>query len=97
MHVQVRAAVARVDAAEATGSIQRWSQEDAPEDLLVTAPEAGQIVDRKHFPVLDATELTLSNGMRICYKVSKALEDQVLLHVRPQLILYPFCTHFNDT
>lgn len=79
--MQIRAAVSRVDAAERSGSIQRWSQEDAPEDLLAATPEPGHIVDRRHFPVLDATELTLSNGMRICYKTSKALEDQVLLHV----------------
>lgn len=84
-HVQIRRVVARVDAAEASGSIQRWSQEDAPEDLLEVVPVPGSIVSRRHVPRLDVTELLLSNGMRVCYKSFKALEDQVLFHVRAAL------------
>ena len=76
----VRAVVRAVDQREAEGTLEPWSQEDVPETLLEVLPERGAVVSTRTFPLLDATELTLSNGMRVCYKVTRALEDQVLLH-----------------
>lgn len=31
----------------------------------------------KHCPEFDATEITLSNGMRVCYKCTDFLDDEV--------------------
>lgn len=40
---------------------------------------AGSIVSERTFQALGATELTLSNGMRVCFKSTDFLEDEVLL------------------
>ena len=50
---------------EAAGSIDPLPEDEAPTSILEAEPEAGQIVSRKEYPVLGATELTLSNGMKV--------------------------------
>jgi hypothetical protein len=79
-------AVARVDAAEATGSIQRWSQEDHLGTLLVAA-RAGHIVDRKRLSSINRA--TLSNGMRICLQGVQGLETSPAAYAPNS-----FVTHF---
>jgi len=54
-----------VDAQEAAGAIEPLPEDDTPTSILQADPEPGEIVDRKEYPVLGATELTLSNGMRV--------------------------------
>ena len=58
--------VARVAAQEAAGEIEPWRQQDTPACLLPELPTPGSIVSRRALPALGATELTLSNGMRVC-------------------------------
>ncbi|DBA85638.1 TPA: hypothetical protein ACH3X1_005214 [Trebouxia sp. C0004] len=64
---------------EAAGAIEPLPEDDTPTRIFETNPQPGQIVDRKEYPVFGATELKLSNGMRVCYKKTDFLGDQVLL------------------
>lgn len=57
--------IARVDQAEAEGSITPWEEGDVPASLLEDEPEPGKILSEKEVPVLGGTELTLSNGMKV--------------------------------
>lgn len=41
---------------------------------------SSEVVQSKEFPDIGATELILSNGMRVCYKRTEFLEDQVNGH-----------------
>ena len=59
--------VERVSAMEQQGLIEPWAGSDEhnsiiPQGLEVTA---GQITSRRAYPSMDATELRLSNGMRV--------------------------------
>lgn len=38
-----------------------------------------EIVMTKHHPEFDATEISLSNGMRVCYKCTDFLHNEVFL------------------
>lgn len=76
---QLAEVVACVAAAEAAGSIQPWPYEDAPVELVGELPPPGQITSRIELPELEATELVLSNGMRVTYKRTEFLHDQVLM------------------
>ena len=58
--------VERVAKKEAAGEIEPWSQEEVPTCLLPEMPTPGSIVSRRALPELGATELILSNGMRVC-------------------------------
>ena len=50
---------------EAAGGIEPLHEDDTPTSILETEPVPGQIVDRRDYPILGATELKLSNGMRV--------------------------------
>ncbi|BDA41495.1 probable zinc protease PqqL [Coccomyxa sp. Obi] len=74
--------VQRVDQAEVNGEIgPPDTQADVPTSIIPAGkePQPGEIVERHHFPKLGATELVLSNGMKVCYKVTDLLDDQILL------------------
>jgi hypothetical protein len=74
--------IASVDAAEASGSISEWSHVDLPEALLQSEPQRGGIVSEVALEALGATELTLSNSMRVSFRCSELMDDQVLMSVR---------------
>lgn len=76
---ELQRVIEEVDQEEASGSIEPLPEEDTPTSILASEPEAGQVVSRREYPVFGATELMLSNGMRICYKKTDFLGDQVLL------------------
>lgn len=50
---------------EAAGEIEPLPEDDAPSSILENDPVPGQIVGRREYPILGATELKLSNGMRV--------------------------------
>eukprot|EP00897_Mesotaenium_endlicherianum_P008456 jgi/Mesen1/7639/ME000004S07907 len=75
----LRRVAARVAALEASGGIAKWQEEDVPEDLVAVPPTVGEVVASTEYPKLGATELVLSNGMRVCYKPTDFLDDQVLI------------------
>ncbi|CAL5222596.1 g4987 [Coccomyxa viridis] len=78
---ELAAVVARVDAAEREGTLERWAQEDAPTAVIPEGqePQPGTIEGRRHWPELDATVLQLGNGMKVFYKVTEFMDDQILM------------------
>ncbi len=64
---QLQAAMAEVNKAEDEASIGPWSIPDAPEQLIApnNLPQSGSVTSRLRYSGLDATELILSNGMRV--------------------------------
>jgi hypothetical protein len=38
-----------------------------------------QIIEQEEYPSIGATEFVLSNGMRVCYKCTDFLDDQVIV------------------
>jgi len=65
---ELQEVVARVCAQEVEDDIPQWTQADAPASVLPPdqLPKPGRVVSRRELPVLGATELVLSNGMRVC-------------------------------
>ena len=59
--------VSRVQADEAEDRILQWTQADAPASVLPPdqLPKPGSVVSRRELSALGATELVLSNGMRV--------------------------------
>jgi hypothetical protein len=76
-------AIAKANEKEAARDLKVWTYEGLPEKLLDFEPQRGSIVEEKHLESLDATELLLSNGMRVTFRRSDLMQDQVLLSVRP--------------
>nr|GEW27730.1 zinc protease PQQL-like isoform X1 [Tanacetum cinerariifolium] len=74
----LEAAVKKINSLEDNGSISSWSEEPIPEGIVTTKPEPGTSVKRSNFQNIGATELILSNGMRLCYKCTDFLTDQVV-------------------
>lgn len=63
----LRRVVAKVQGMEQRGEIGEWEQVADLDSLLPEdyEPEPGQITERKQWPKMGATELRLSNGMRV--------------------------------
>ncbi|XP_062090969.1 zinc protease PQQL-like isoform X1 [Humulus lupulus] len=70
--------VLKINALEKEGSIVPWDEEQIPEEIVNTKPNPGDIVQQCEYPNIGATELILSNGMRVCYKCTDFLDDQVM-------------------
>ncbi|RLM93624.1 putative zinc protease PqqL [Panicum miliaceum] len=74
----LKAVVLKVNSLEEEKSIPPWDEEKIPEEIVAEAPEPGSIIDEVEHPGIGATEMILSNGMRICYKYTDFLDDQVI-------------------
>ncbi|KAM7276034.1 hypothetical protein ACFE04_017900 [Oxalis oulophora] len=70
--------VSKINVLEEQKCISPWDDELIPEEIVTTKPNPGNIVDEIEYLNLGATELTLSNGMRVCYKSTDFFDDQVL-------------------
>ncbi|CAA6666109.1 unnamed protein product [Spirodela intermedia] len=66
----LKASVSKVNTLEGKRGIPPWDDEHVPRKLF--------IVQQSEFPNIGATELTLSNGIKICYKCTDFLDDQVV-------------------
>ncbi|GLJ23437.1 hypothetical protein SUGI_0443600 [Cryptomeria japonica] len=75
---EVRATVSKVEDNESNGYISLWDEEHIPDEIVTRKPDPGNIASETDFPEFGATELVLSNGMRICYRCTDFLDDQVL-------------------
>ena len=62
---ELQRAIHEVEQQEAAGNIEPLPEDDTPTRILEADPLHGQVVDRKEYPLLGATELTLSNGMKV--------------------------------
>ncbi|XP_008797884.1 zinc protease PQQL-like isoform X1 [Phoenix dactylifera] len=74
----LKASVLKVNALEEENKISPWDDEHVPEEIVIDKPNPGSIVQHSDFPSIGVTELLLSNGMRICYKCTDFLDDQVI-------------------
>ncbi|XP_019051662.1 PREDICTED: zinc protease PQQL-like isoform X2 [Nelumbo nucifera] len=74
----LKAAVQKINFLEEERSISPWDDEHIPEEIVNTKPIPGDIIQQREYPDIDVTELLLSNGMKICYKCTDFLDDQVL-------------------
>ncbi|KAK5829923.1 zinc protease PQQL-like [Gossypium arboreum] len=70
--------VLKINNLEKEGSIAPWDDEYIPEEIVNIKPDPGYIVEQIEYSNIGATELTLSNGMRVCYKCTDFFDDQVL-------------------
>ncbi|KAG7988806.1 hypothetical protein I3843_03G206000 [Carya illinoinensis] len=70
--------VLKINSIEEERNISPWDEENIPEEIVTTKPNAGNIVQQLEYPNIGATELILSNGMRVCYKCTDFLADQVI-------------------
>ncbi|XP_021276228.1 zinc protease PQQL-like isoform X2 [Herrania umbratica] len=68
----------KINNLETEGSISPWDDEYIPEEIVNIKPSPGYIVEQIEYSNIGATELTLSNGMRVCYKCTDFFDDQVL-------------------
>lgn len=70
----------RVRDAEQVGALAPWRQAEGPDVLMAAPPPPGSIVSERVFPrAMGAVEWTLSNGMRVAFKESSHMRDEVLL------------------
>ncbi|KAK9797738.1 hypothetical protein WJX73_003633 [Symbiochloris irregularis] len=78
----LRKVVAKVQALERRGEIGEWEQVDDLDSLLPEdyEPQPGEITSVKKWPKMGATELLLSNGMRVTFKSTTFLDDQIMMH-----------------
>ncbi|KAI3868227.1 hypothetical protein MKW92_045537 [Papaver armeniacum] len=74
----LKSSVLKVNSLEEQRSISPWDDEHIPEEIVSTRPTPGSIVEQTECPSIGTTELLLSNGMRVCYKCTDHLDDQVL-------------------
>ncbi|XP_020597677.1 zinc protease PQQL-like isoform X2 [Phalaenopsis equestris] len=74
----LKAVVSKVKALEDEKRIPPWEDEHVPEEIVLEKPSPGRIIEKSAFPDIGATELLLSNGMRVCYKYTDFLDDQIL-------------------
>ncbi|XP_061347588.1 zinc protease PQQL-like isoform X3 [Gastrolobium bilobum] len=70
--------VKKVNLLEEEGRISSWDDEHIPEEIVITKPNMGHVVKELEYSNVGATELILSNGMRICYKRTDFLDDQLV-------------------
>ncbi|PKA56306.1 Ubiquinol-cytochrome-c reductase complex core protein I, mitochondrial [Apostasia shenzhenica] len=74
----LKAVVSKVNALENERGISPWDDEHVPENVVLDKPNPGSIIEESVFPGVCATELMLSNGMRVCYKSTDFLDDQII-------------------
>ncbi|OMO91641.1 hypothetical protein COLO4_18247 [Corchorus olitorius] len=72
--------VMKINKLEKESSITPWEDEHVPEEIVDSKPNAGDIVQQLEHENIKATELILSNGMRVCYKCTDFYNDQVLFN-----------------
>ncbi|BAB09891.1 zinc protease PQQL-like protein [Arabidopsis thaliana] len=74
----MRNVVSKVNSLEEEKMIAPWDEENIPEEIVSEKPTPGDITHQLEYPEVGVTELTLSNGMQVCYKSTDFLDDQVL-------------------
>eukprot|EP00899_Mesostigma_viride_P018829 jgi/Mesvir1/26948/Mv20668-RA.1 len=76
---ELRAVLVKVAALEASQDLEPWQEDDIPTEIVRAPPASGHIVKKRKVDQIDAVELVLSNGMRVCYKKTDFLDDQLLM------------------
>ncbi|XP_050218354.1 zinc protease PQQL-like [Mercurialis annua] len=68
----------KINTLEAEGKICPWDDENIPEEIVSVKPKPGSVLHQLEYSNVGASELILSNGMRVCYKCTDFLDDQIL-------------------
>lgn len=63
---------------EEENKVPSWGDDCIPEDIVCEEPNSGNIVQQSEYPDIGITELTLSNGIRVCYKCTDFKNDQII-------------------
>lgn len=71
-----------MDALEAAGNIDPPNFAAELTAILPAEPTKGKITAERSLPGMEAKELTLSNGMRVAYRKSDLMEDEIIFSVR---------------
>ncbi|KAL5699599.1 hypothetical protein ACHQM5_030479 [Ranunculus cassubicifolius] len=74
----LKAVVVKVNSLEEERQISPWVEEHIPEEIINKIPYPGTIMQQLEFHTIGITELRLSNGIKVCYKCTDFLDDQVL-------------------
>ncbi|GLT79043.1 hypothetical protein SLA2020_505530 [Shorea laevis] len=74
----LKEAILKISQFEKEQSIAPWDEEQIPEEIIDIKPNSGNIVEQHEYSNIGATELILSNGMKVCYKSTDFLNDQIL-------------------
>ncbi|VFQ63017.1 unnamed protein product [Cuscuta campestris] len=74
----LKALVLKINTLEQGKSLPPWDDENIPKEVVSVKPNAGWTVQQIEHQNIGAFELVLSNGMRVCYKCTDFLDDQVL-------------------
>lgn len=74
----LKTAVSKVKALKDERKISPWDDEHVPEEIVLDKPTPGSIIEKSVFEDIGTTELLLSNGMRVCYKRTDFLDDQIV-------------------
>ncbi|XP_031108210.1 zinc protease PQQL-like isoform X1 [Ipomoea triloba] len=74
----LRSVVLKINTFEQEQSIPPWDEENIPEEIVSVKPSPGWIMQQFEHQNVGAFEFDLSNGMRVCYKCTNFLDDQVL-------------------
>ncbi|WOL03023.1 zinc protease PQQL-like [Canna indica] len=74
----LKVAVLKVNTLEEERRIPPWDEEHVPEEIVTDMPNPGSIINEIEFSSIGVTELLLSNGMKVCYKCTDFLDDQVI-------------------
>ncbi|KAL2930027.1 Zinc protease PQQL-like [Bienertia sinuspersici] len=72
-------AVAKITCLKEGRSILAWDEDQIPEEIVNIKPNPGSVDQQQEYSDIKVTELILSNGMRVCYKCTDFLDDQVLI------------------
>ncbi len=71
----VAALIKQVEGEELTAYVDKVSDEP----LMAEMPKGGKIVSQKNYPLFDATELVLSNGVKVILKKTDFKADEILM------------------
>ncbi|KAL8160831.1 hypothetical protein V2J09_012320 [Rumex salicifolius] len=63
---------------EEKNEVSSWGDDCIPEEIVCVEPNSGNIVQQSEYPDIGITELTLSNGMKVCYKCTDFKNDQII-------------------
>ncbi|XP_068652946.1 zinc protease PQQL-like [Aristolochia californica] len=74
----LKAAVMKINSLEEEQVIPPWDDEHIPEEIVTVKPNPGTTTEQNDYTNIGVTELVLSNGMRVCYKSTDFLDDQIL-------------------
>ncbi|KAL8136373.1 hypothetical protein V2J09_002374 [Rumex salicifolius] len=72
--------MSKIASLEEQKTIANWEEKQIPEEIVVTKPIPGDLLQQSDYSEIGVTELILSNGMKVCYKCTDFKNDQVIFN-----------------